>query len=219
MATETDKKKTAAKSQSSNDGVFEEITQLVEAVKNGKLDTRANADNFEGQDQVMLQGVNELVDTFMAPFNVMAEYVERISKGDIPEKITDDYNGDFNEVNNNLNACIGALNALVEGTRVMAAAAAAGDLDTRADEDGYQGDYARIIHGVNETMDGVAKPVKDIGRVTDLIAAGDCSAKVTEDYKGEYDKPRSPKTTTASTINPRSPSTLWATRSSGSARR
>ena len=35
-----------------------------------------------------------------------AEYVDRISKGDIPPKITDTYNGDFNEIKNNLNACI-----------------------------------------------------------------------------------------------------------------
>jgi len=35
-----------------------------------------------------------------------AEYVERISNRDIPEKITDEYNGDFNEIKDNLNKCI-----------------------------------------------------------------------------------------------------------------
>ena len=38
-----------------------------------------------------------------------AEYVDRISKGDIPPKITDTYNGDFNEIKNNLNVCIDAI--------------------------------------------------------------------------------------------------------------
>ena len=42
-----------------------------------------------------------------------AEYVDRISKGDIPAKITDTYNGDFNEIKNNLNQCIDAVNLLV----------------------------------------------------------------------------------------------------------
>jgi hypothetical protein len=36
-----------------------------------------------------------------------------ISKGDIPPKITDNYNGDFNEIKNNLNTCIDNVNALV----------------------------------------------------------------------------------------------------------
>ena len=49
----------------------------------------------------------------IGPLNVAAEYVDRISKGDIPPKITDSYNGDFNEIKNNLNACIDAMNGLM----------------------------------------------------------------------------------------------------------
>ncbi|MCK4626552.1 MAG: hypothetical protein KAV00_14630, partial [Phycisphaerae bacterium] len=100
MVTTATKSKRATKSQSGNSGVFEEITRLVEAAQNGKLDVRADADNFDGQDQIMLQGVNEMLDAVIGPLNVTIEYVDRISKGDIPEKITDDYNGDFNEVKN-----------------------------------------------------------------------------------------------------------------------
>ena len=48
-------------------------------------------------------GVNDLINAFVAAINVTAEYVDRISKGDIPRKITDVYNGDFNEIKNNLN--------------------------------------------------------------------------------------------------------------------
>ena len=47
-----------------------------------------------------------MADAFVAPINVTAEYVDRISKGDIPPKITDTYSGDFNEIKNNLNQCI-----------------------------------------------------------------------------------------------------------------
>ena len=54
----------------------------------------------------LIGGVNDLCDAFVGPINVTAEYVDRISKGDIPPKITDTYNGDFNEIKNNLNNCI-----------------------------------------------------------------------------------------------------------------
>ena len=57
--------------------------------------------------------MNETLDAVIGPLNVAAEYVDRISKGDIPPKITDSYNGDFNEIKNNLNTCIDAVNALV----------------------------------------------------------------------------------------------------------
>ena len=46
------------------------------------------------------------------PLNVSAGYVDQISKGDIPAKITDTYNGDFNTIKNNLNPCIDGLGGL-----------------------------------------------------------------------------------------------------------
>ncbi len=42
----------------------------------------------------------------IGPLNVSADYVDKISKGNIPAKITDNYNGDFNTIKNNLNTCI-----------------------------------------------------------------------------------------------------------------
>ncbi|MBK8385446.1 MAG: hypothetical protein IPL11_07170 [Candidatus Accumulibacter sp.] len=60
-----------------------------------------------------------------------ANYVDRISKGDIPAKITDTYNGDFNTIKNNLNTCIEAVNKLVADANMLSAAAVAGKLETR----------------------------------------------------------------------------------------
>ena len=69
----------------------------------------------------------------IGPLNVAAKYVDQISKGAIPAKITDNYNGDFNEIKNNLNTCIDAVNALVADANMLAQAAADGELATRAD--------------------------------------------------------------------------------------
>src|ERR1035441_664453 len=48
------------------------------------------------------------------------------SKGDIPPKITDAYQGDFNEVKNNLNVCIDSVKALVAEAGMLANAAGQG---------------------------------------------------------------------------------------------
>ena len=78
-----------------------------------------------------------------------AEYVDRISKGDIPPKITDTYNGDFNEIKNNLNTCIDAVNALVADAGLLTKAAVEGKLATRADATKHQGDFRKVVEGVN----------------------------------------------------------------------
>ena len=106
---------------------------LTKAAVEGKLATRADASKHQGDFRKIVQGVNDTLDAVIGPLNVSAEYVDRISKGDIPPRITDTYNGDFNEIKNNLNTCIDAVNALVADAGVLAKAAVEGKLATRAD--------------------------------------------------------------------------------------
>jgi methyl-accepting chemotaxis protein len=87
-----------------------ELNSTTESAKNGQLDKRADESGFKGEYQNIINGINATLDAVIAPLNVTAEYVDRISKGDIPPKITDDYKGDFNEIKNNLNGLIDNLN-------------------------------------------------------------------------------------------------------------
>ena len=80
---------------------------------------RADATKHQGDFRKIVEGVNDTLDAVIGPLNVAAEYIDRISKGDIPPKITDSYNGDFNEIKNNLNQCIDGLGGLVEANEVL----------------------------------------------------------------------------------------------------
>ncbi|RJS70135.1 PAS domain-containing protein [ANME-2 cluster archaeon] len=159
---------------------------LAEAGIEGKLDVRADASKHGGDFRKIVDGVNGLLDAVAGPINVTAEYVDRISKGDIPEKITDKYKGDFNEIKNNLNILIDALNGLINEATAMEKAAAAGELDTRADISQYNGAWANIVQGLNNTLEGVVVPLRDIGGVLDKMAAGDLKAQVVNEYQGDY---------------------------------
>ena len=88
-----------------------------------------------------------------------AKYVDDISKGSIPA-ITDTYNGDFNVIKTNLNQCIDAVNNLVTDAGMLSKGAVEGKLATRADASKHQGDYRKIVQGVNDTLDAVISPMK-----------------------------------------------------------
>lgn len=133
--------------------VIKETEVLSKAAKEGKLDYRANSKNFEGSYKNILDGINEAIDNLIAPLNVTAEYVDRISKGDIPPKIIDDYKGDFNEIKNNINQCIDAINFLLKDTYAIVDSATAGLLSDRADSNKHLGDFRKVISGFNSTMD------------------------------------------------------------------
>jgi methyl-accepting chemotaxis protein len=79
-------------------GLVAETVRSTEATVEGRLDTRGDVSKFGGDFAKIVQGVNNTLDAVIGPLNVAAEYVDRISKGDIPEKITDEYKGDFNEI-------------------------------------------------------------------------------------------------------------------------
>ena len=114
---------------------------LAKAAVEGKLDTRADASKHQGDYRAVVEGVNGTLDAVIGPLNVTAEYVDRISKGDIPQKITDSYNGDFNEIKNNLNQCIEVMNGLLAETNGLVKATKEGKLDTRGNSQKFPGGW------------------------------------------------------------------------------
>ena len=159
---------------------------LVEAALAGRLATRADATKHQGDYRRIVQGVNDTLDAVIGPLNVAADYVEQIARGAIPAKITDTYNGDFNTLKNNLNTAIDAVNALVADAVMLAQAAVEGRLDTRADASRHQGDYRRIVDGVNSTLDAVIAPINEVKRVMVALSGGDLTQKITDDYAGDF---------------------------------
>ena len=159
-------------------GLLKETDDLNKAMVEGKLDTRGDTSAFAGGWGELVGGVNKLIDAFMGPFNVTAEYVDRISKGDIPDEITDEYHGDFNEVKNNLNACTKALRALIEEDGGVALKAAAQKDITKRVERDYEGAFAQmkdnintVLQNLDESLSVVVEGVEQVSEASNQIAA------------------------------------------------
>lgn len=167
-------------------GLLKETGELIQATKDGQLDRRGNEAAFAGGWSELVGGVNQLINAFVGPINVTAEYVDRISKGDIPPKITDNYNGDFNEIKKNLNNCIDNISMLVGDTTLLVQAAVEGKLNTRADASKHGGDYRKIMEGVNKTLDAVIEPIKEASTVLKEMSNGNLQLRVRGDYKGDH---------------------------------
>jgi methyl-accepting chemotaxis protein len=127
---------------------------LSKAAVEGKLATRADAARHHGDFRIIVQGVNDTLDAVIGPLNVAAEYVDRIAKGDIPPRISDEYYGDFNEIKNNLNTCIDALTSLMSEMDRMSKEHNAGDIDVTMDAKKFQGAYQKVADGINDMVMG-----------------------------------------------------------------
>ncbi len=77
------------------------------------------------------------------------------------------------------------LKGLLSDTEVLVNAAADGELDSRADAGKYQGDFRRLVAGINQTLDGVIGPVNEAVAVLKEMEQGDLTQTVNGDYKGQ----------------------------------
>ncbi|MBL1265210.1 Tar ligand binding domain-containing protein, partial [Methylomicrobium sp. RS1] len=159
---------------------------LSEAAVAGRLEVRADAARHQGDFRKVVEGVNATLDAVIGPLNVAAKYVDDIAQGRIPPKITDSYNGDFNTIKNNLNTCIEAVNALVADAHFLSEAAVAGRLEVRADAARHQGDFRKVVEGVNATLDAVIGPLNVAAKYVDDIAQGRIPPKITDSYNGDF---------------------------------
>ena len=159
---------------------------LIAAALAGNLANRADATRHQGDFRKIIIGFNDTLDAVIGPLNMAATYVDRISKGDIPPKITATYHGDFNEIKNNLNTCVDNINALITDTNILVRSSVEGKLDVRADVTLHQGDFSKIVAGFNETLDAVILPLKMAATYVDRIAKGDIPPKITDEYHGDF---------------------------------
>lgn len=163
----------------------EDIKLLTNAAKNGKLDVRIDSSKYEGDYKELVEGVNGTLDAVIGPLKVAANYVERISKGDIPAKITEDYKGDFNEIKNNINILIDSINLVLAETLALGKALAQGKLDIQSDIDKFQGAYREIIETINTAIDNIAESLREVGNVMNLMKEGDLTTRMLGEYRGE----------------------------------
>jgi methyl-accepting chemotaxis protein len=162
------------------------IVEIINGINNGDFSKRGDADAFTGNYHELVKNVNNIVVAFETPLHRIQKYINMISRGEIPEKITDDAKGDFQKLNDNLNQCIDAINNLVLDANDLVDAAISGRLDTRADVSKHQGDFSKIVKGINDTLDAVLMPIKEAQTVLEKMAVGDLTQSITGDYQGDH---------------------------------
>ena len=73
-------------------------------------------------------------------------------------------------------------------TEVLIKASANGQLATRADVAKHQGDYRKIVEGVNEMLDAILLPIGEGNRILAQISNGKIDELIAQTYKGDHEK-------------------------------
>ena len=149
--------------------LIEETVLLSDSAVRGNLSNRGDSSNFQGGYKDIVEGFNNTIDAIVQPLNIAAEYMTNISVGNIPEPITAAMNGDFNNLKDSLNLSIKAINNLVSDSKMLVQAATAEKFETRANVTVHNGDFRKIIEGINNTLDLVVEKVVWYQAILDSI--------------------------------------------------
>ncbi|HBG21175.1 MAG TPA: methyl-accepting chemotaxis protein [Desulfobulbaceae bacterium] len=110
-----------------------------------------------------------------------------VAMGDLSKEITLT-SGDTTSVMAAMKKMVDTIRALVTDANMLAAAAIDGNLANRADAAKHQGDFQKIVIGINNTLDAVIGPLKMAGDYVDQISKGTIPPTITAVYSGDFNE-------------------------------
>lgn len=124
----------------------------------------------------------------------LTQRLKQMSQGDLnfssevgdADHDTVDVRNKFMEINNALALCNQSVASLITDTKTLSQAAIEGRLSFRADAARHQGDFRKIVEGINSTLDEVIKPVQEAADVLQEMAKGNLQVRVNGDYQGDH---------------------------------
>jgi methyl-accepting chemotaxis protein len=158
------------------------LGQLAETAKQISLgDVNQNIDYHSGDE------VGSLAESFralVAYIRGVSEVLEKMAAGDLSAQV--EVKSERDVLTRSYQRTVSAVNALARDTGLLAEAATQGKLAARADASKHQGDYRKIVQGVNDTLDAVIGPLNMAARYVDQISKGDVPEQIAETYNGDF---------------------------------
>ncbi|MGE5631532.1 MAG: MCP four helix bundle domain-containing protein [Caulobacteraceae bacterium] len=131
--------------------------------------------------------IGKLTESFVrmvANVHEQAAAVERIASGDLTVDAIVKSEKDI--LNIKLNEMAVMIRNLISEMVGLSEAAINGDLSKRGDTNRFNGDYRKIVVGVNDTLDAIISPINEAAEVLEELSKGNLQASVNGDYKGDH---------------------------------
>lgn len=122
------------------------------------------------------------------PVKKLNAAADKLAAGDTDIVFTIKSNDEVGKLSQAFRRMTETIKSLIDDTNVLTEAAVEGRLTVRADESRHQGDYKKIIHGFNKTLDAVIEPVEEASDVLEQVAAGNLDSTVSGDFSGDHAK-------------------------------
>lgn len=166
--------------------LLEDTRALIEATREGRLDARADATEYEGGYRELCEGLNLMLAGVAGPVAECSAAMQRVAVGDLDVELEADGQGEYLRMRQALAATVDTLRRLLSETGALVEAAGRGDLSRRADAGSFQGGFRQLCEGVNGMLERTTRPMEESRAVLERLGGRDLTARVRGDYKGDH---------------------------------
>lgn len=97
-----------------------EIDRLIAAVKEGDLQQRADTSDVHGDNRLMRENINAMLETIFTPIEEMARVMKAIAEDDLTRQVSGNYKGMMKDLKDNVNSALAQLNSSLREVQASA---------------------------------------------------------------------------------------------------
>ena len=168
--------------------LVQDSTMLAEAARSGKLDVRAEAGRYLGGFQDVIEGLNRTFEELRKPLRVATHVLTKLSKGEVPWAIREEYHGEYNTLKESTNRFIEVVTQREEDVDALLQAGIEGRLGMRVDAARYEGSNRKLFEKINQMLDATLLPMAEGIRVLHQICDGNLRERVEIECQGDHRK-------------------------------
>ncbi|WP_346840313.1 methyl-accepting chemotaxis protein [Metapseudomonas otitidis] len=167
-------------------GLMSEMRHMSDEHDKGDIDVVIDAARFQGSYAEIARGINAMVAGHISVKKKAMACVKSFGEGDLTAPL-EQFPGKKAFINDTIETLRGNIRALIEDTQMLSQAALDGRLDVRADAGRHQGDFRRIVNGINDTLEAIIAPLREAMSVIEGLADGDLTRTMSGRYNGHLD--------------------------------
>jgi len=121
------------------------------------------------------------------PLSICVDVASEIAEGNTDVHISLDRKDEIGVLEDSMQKMIDSIKHMYENASMLSEEAISGKLHNRADITQIKGDFAKILKGMNDTLDAVITPITEAMDVMNRISQKDLTARLTGNYNGDLD--------------------------------
>jgi methyl-accepting chemotaxis protein len=144
---------------------------LAQAAVEGRLSTRADAEQHRGDYRKIVEGVNQTLDAVIKPVQEASTVLEEMAKGNLEVSVIGNYMGDHAIIKESLNTLIFELKRVIGEMSDTLGEMSRGNLDVEITSE-YYGNFITLKESINNIVGSLNDTLSEINIASDQVASG-----------------------------------------------